>query len=101
MYAVIQVGKHQYKVQAGQKLSVEKIEAEIGSEITFTDVVALSDGQNMKTGTGLKASVVAVVEAQAKDPKVHVFKRKPRKSYKRSVGHRQPRTDLIVTRIEG
>lgn len=101
MYAVIQIGNHQYKVEKNKEINIEKINAEVGSEIRFENIVAISDGTSLKLGAQVKGSVVGVIKDQAKEKKILVFKRKVRKSYKRTIGHRQPVTKVLVTQIEG
>ena len=101
MYAIIQVGKHQYRAETGQSLSVEKIDGEVGSKVTFNNVLAVGSGENLRIGKELKASVSATIKAQEKDKKIVVYKKKRRKGYERTQGHRQLRTILEITDIAG
>lgn len=103
MYAVIETGGKQLKVEKGSTIYVEKLEVEEGSKYTFDKVVLVKDG-SLKIGspyvTG--ASVVCKVEKQGKQKKITIFKYKPKKgSTRRKQGHRQPYTKLIVESING
>ena len=102
MYAVIQTGGKQYRVQQGESLRVEKLDAEKGSTITFEQVL-LVGGESTKVGKpfvqGAKVTAQVVVHDKAK--KIIVFKFRRRKNYRRKYGHRQPFTELKITGIEG
>lgn len=101
MYAVIKTGGKQYKVAAGDLLRVEKLEGEAGQSIAFDQVLMLDDAGNVTIGAPLVAgaSVTAEIIAQARDPKILVFKKKRRHKYRRKNGHRQLQTVLRVTGI--
>lgn len=102
MYAIIKTGGKQYKVEEGTNLVVEKIdEAEAGQEVVLNEVLLLVDGEKVTIGKPVVegASVVAKVIAQKRAPKVLVFKRKPKKGYKKMRGHRQYVTELGITKI--
>jgi large subunit ribosomal protein L21 len=98
MYAVIKTGGKQYKVAAGEKIKVEQIAADVGQEITIDQVLAVGDGADLKLGSPLVAgaSVKATVVAQGKHDKVHIFKMRRRKHYRKSQGHRQTFTELQI-----
>ena len=98
MYAVIRTGGKQYKVAAGEKIKVEQIAADVGQEITIDQVLAVGDGADLKVGSPLVvgASVTATVVAQGKHDKVHIFKMRRRKHYRKSQGHRQAFTALQI-----
>ena len=100
MYAIIETGGKQVKVEVGSKIYVEKLDAEVGSEVTF-DKVLLVGGESTKVGSPLVegATVVAKVEKQGKEKKVIVFKYKSKANYRRKTGHRQPYTCLTITAI--
>jgi large subunit ribosomal protein L21 len=100
MYAVIKTGGKQYRVASGDKLKVEKLAGEIGSEIVLDQVLAVGEGENLSLGNPLVsgASVTATVVAHGRGDKVHVFKMRRRKHYKKSQGHRQSFTEI---RIDG
>lgn len=102
MYAVFKTGGQQFKVSAGQKLRVPKIEGEAGSKINF-DHVLLVGGDSLKVGTPevAGASVEATIKEQVRNPKVTVFKYKRRKNYKRKKGHKQPMTVIEISSIKG
>ena len=100
MYAIILSGGKQLKVEVGQKIYVEKLDVEAGKEYTFDKVLLVAD-KTVKTGTPYVegANVVAKVEKQGLDKKIHVFKYKAKNNYRRSMGHRQPYTCLTITSI--
>ena len=102
MYAVLTTGGKQYRVQEGDVLFVEKLNAEVDSTVELTEVLAVSNGDALKVGTPVVegAKVVAKVLAQGKAKKVTVFKYKRKKDYRRKNGHRQPYTKLVVEKIE-
>lgn len=101
MYAVIETGGKQYKVQEGDVLFVEKIDAEDGSTVTFDKVLAVSNEGNVTFGKPLveNASVSAKVIGQGKDKKIIVFKFKPKKNFRKKTGHRQPYTKVQIEKI--
>lgn len=102
MYAVIASGGKQYRVEEGQTLRVEKIDGDVGSEVSFDNVLMFSDGDNVKIGrpTLADVSVRGQIVAQGKDKKVLVFKYKRRKRYRRTQGHRQPFTAIRIDSID-
>ncbi len=101
MYAVIETGGKQYKVQEGDVVFVEKLEAGDGTIVTFDKVLAVSNEGNVTFGKPLleNASVSAKVLGQGKDKKVIVFKYKPKKGYRNKTGHRQPYTKVQIDKI--
>ena len=101
MYAVVKTGGKQYRVSAGEKLKVEKLAAEVGQEIVLDQVLAVADGDTLKTGTPLVAGakVTAKVIAQGRGEKVHIFKLRRRKHYRKSQGHRQSYTEIEILGI--
>jgi len=100
MYAVIETGGKQLKVEAGDTIYVEKLDVEEGAEYTF-DKVLYVGGDTTKIGTPYLegATVTAEVVAQGKEKKVTVYKYKPKKHYHKKQGHRQPFTKLTVKEI--
>jgi len=101
MYAVIKTGGKQYRVQEGDHLRVEKLDAEIGSEITFDDVLMVGEGAAIKAGSEASgASVTAVVTESGRGQKIVVFKKRRRKNYRLTKGHRQSFTALRITSIK-
>lgn len=98
MKAIFTTGGKQYYVTEGDVIYVEKLDAEAGKDVTFTDVLFV-DG---KAGTPYVsgAKVVCNVEKHGKQKKIVVFKYKPKKKYRNKQGHRQPYTKLVVKKIE-
>ena len=101
MFAVIRTGGKQYRVQPDQVLKVEKLEAEAGSSITFTDVLAVGGEGGLTIGAPnvAGATVVATVIAQDRLDTVIIFKKRRRQNSRRKNGHRQPVTVLRVSAI--
>ena len=101
MYAVIKTGGKQYKVDAGEKIKVEQIAADVGQEIVIDQVLAVGDGETLMIGTPLVsgASITATVLAQGKHDKVRIFKMRRRKHYQKHGGHRQTYTELLIGAI--
>jgi large subunit ribosomal protein L21 len=101
MYAVIKSGGKQYKVTEGETLTVEKLAAETGAEVTFEDVLCVgSDTETVADAKVLeKATVKATVVEQFKDDKILVFKYKAKKGYKKMQGHRQNLTKVKIESI--
>ena len=101
MYAIIETGGKQIKVEVGSKIYVEKLDVVTGSVYTFDKVLLVSDDNSAKVGTPYVAgaSVTAKVEKQGKEKKILVFKYKSKANYRRKQGHRQPYTCLTVEAI--
>ncbi|TDT69176.1 LSU ribosomal protein L21P [Hypnocyclicus thermotrophus] len=102
MYAVIKTGGKQYKVAAGDKIRVEKINAELNQEVELNEVLLVANEGEIKVGKPFVegAKVVATVVAQGKGKKVINFKYKPKKASARKMGHRQLFTQLEIKSIE-
>jgi len=102
MYAIIETGGKQYKVQEGDVLYVEKLDAGEGETVKFDRVLAVSKDSGLVVGAPLVsgASVSAKVEKQGKGRKIIVFKYKAKKNYRRKQGHRQPYTKVVIEKIE-
>mgnify|MGYP001235172294 FL=1 len=102
MYAVVETGGKQYKVKSGDTLRVEKLEGEVGSEITLDKVLLAGEGDSVKTGAPYVsgASVTAKIVEQHRTRKVIVFKYKRRKGYRVKRGHRQHYTALRIGDIK-
>lgn len=99
MYAIIENGGKQYRVQEGDVVKVEKLNAEVGAEVTF-NVVMISDGNGIKVGADVaNAKVTATVEKQDKYKKIIVFKYKAKKNERKKQGHRQPFTAVKIAKI--
>jgi large subunit ribosomal protein L21 len=101
MFAVIRTGGKQYRVQPDQVLKVEKLEAEAGGTITFTDVLAVGGEGSLTIGapTVAGATVTATVIAQDRLEKIIIFKKRRRQNSRRKNGHRQNVTVLRVSAI--
>ncbi|WP_160685715.1 50S ribosomal protein L21 [Clostridium sp. C2-6-12] len=102
MYAVLATGGKQYRVQEGDVIYVEKLNADVDSTVELNEVLAVGTEDGIKVGTPVVegAKVVAKVAAQGKAKKVVVFKYKSKKDYRRKNGHRQPYTKLVIEKIE-
>lgn len=100
MYAIIETGGKQIKVEAGQEIYVEKLGMEADEVVTF-DKVLFVGGEMVKVGapTVAGATVTAKVVKEGKQKKIVVFKLKAKKNYRRKQGHRQPYTKLVVESI--
>ena len=100
MYAIIATGGKQYRVSEGDKIYIEKIDAEVGSTVSF-DVLLVENNGDVKVGTpvveGVK--VEGKVVGQVRGDKIIVFKYKAKKNYRRKQGHRQPYTKVEITKI--
>lgn len=102
MYAVVKTGGKQFRVQEGDVIYVEKLEAEVDSTVELTEVLAVAKDGGITVGSPVVegAKVIAKVVAQGKAKKVIVFKYKAKKDYRRKAGHRQPYTKLTIEKIE-
>ncbi|HJF47957.1 MAG: 50S ribosomal protein L21 [Limosilactobacillus oris] len=100
MYAIIVTGGKQYKVEEGQAIFVEKLDAKQGDKVTFDKVILVS-GDDTKIGTPFVdgAAVEGTVEKQGKEKKVVTFKYKPKKHTHTKQGHRQPYTKVTIDKI--
>lgn len=100
-YAVIATGGKQYRVQVGDKLTVERLTAEAGSDITLDQVLLVGGNGETRIGTPVVegATVTATVDEHDRGEKIVVFKFKKRKRYRRRTGHRQALTRLTITGI--
>ncbi len=101
MYAIIKTGGKQYRITTGQTLKVESLDAEVGSQVTLSEVLALSDGNELKVGAPFVegASVTATVVSHGRHDKVRIFKMRRRKHSIKSAGHRQNYTELKIETI--
>jgi large subunit ribosomal protein L21 len=102
MYAIVKTGGKQLKVSKGDKITVDRIDAEVGKKVTLEDVLLVNDGGKLTVGAPLVsgAKVTAKVAEQTRGKKVIVFKKKRRQNYRRKKGHRQDFTVLTVESIE-
>jgi large subunit ribosomal protein L21 len=101
MFAVIKTGGKQYRVAAGDKVRVEKLPADVGSEVVLDQVLMVGEGAAVRVGAPLVAgaAVKATVVEHGKGDKVSIFKLRRRKHYKKSQGHRQQYTEIQITGI--
>ena len=102
MYAIIKTGGKQVKVAPGQTFRAERLEGRIGDDVTINDVLLVADGEQIKVGQPLLAGaqVKARIVEQHRAKKIMVFKKKRRKGYRRTRGHRQHYTALKVHEIK-
>ncbi len=103
MYAVIETGGKQYRVQNGDRISVEKLNIEDGGKVVFDKVLVCGNGSDIKVGTPYLDAVTVegeVVES-GKGKKVVIFKYKAKKDYRKKQGHRQPYTMVEIKAIDG
>ncbi|HIU06871.1 MAG TPA: 50S ribosomal protein L21 [Candidatus Onthoplasma faecigallinarum] len=100
MYAIVNISGRQYKVEAGQTITVDRLNAEIGEELSFP-VLMTVDGSKVKTGSPVIKDVVAKVKvlSHVQDKKITVFKYKAKKNERKKQGHRQPYTKITVESI--
>ncbi|WP_070120805.1 50S ribosomal protein L21 [Bacillus marinisedimentorum] len=102
MYAIIETGGKQVRVEEGQEVYVEKLDVNEGETVTF-DRVLMVGGDDVKVGSPVVdgATVTAKVEKHGRAKKLTVFKYKPKKNYRRKQGHRQPYTKVVIDKING
>lgn len=103
MYAIIETGGKQYKVSEGDVIKVEKLNVEAGSNYVFNNILAIGNGSDIKIGAPAVdgTSVEASVIGNGKAKKVIVYKYKPKKTFHKKKGHRQPFTELKIEKING
>ena len=101
MYAIIKTGGKQYRVAAGDMLKVETLNAEVGSQVTLSEVLAVSDGNELKVGAPFVegASVTATVVSHGRLDMVRIFMMRRRKHSIKSACHRQNYTELKIESI--
>ena len=102
MFAIVNIKGKQYRVSENDKIFVPKLKEEVGSKVSFSDVLMFSnDDKSFKIGApNLSMKVGATVLGHTKDDKVVVFKKKRRKGYKRTKGHRQQYTEIEINSIK-
>ncbi|HEU4935533.1 MAG TPA: 50S ribosomal protein L21 [Vicinamibacterales bacterium] len=102
VFAIIQAGGRQVKVNPGSVVTIDRVDAEVGKEITFEQVLFLEkDGGEVLAGAPFvaNAKVVGVVDGEARGPKIRVFRKKRRKGFRKTRGHRSTYTRVRVTDI--
>jgi len=102
VFAVVKTGGKQYVVKPGDRLKVEKIEGKPGDLVELKEVLLVNQEGDLKVGEPLldSASVTAEIVEQGRAPKIIVFKKRPKKGYKRKKGHRQYFTTLEIKEIK-
>lgn len=101
MYAVIFTGGKQYRVSAGQTLKLEKLEADVGAQINFDQVLMVGEGEQVKLGAPYLngGKVSAEVVSHGRHDKIHIIKFRRRKHHRKQMGHRQYYTQVKITAI--
>ena len=101
MFAVLKTGGKQYKVAQGDVIQVEKLEGNVGDKVTLDQVLMIGEEDKVDVGAPLLdgTTVIGEIIDQIKGPKIIVFKKKRRKKYRRTNGHRQLITHLKITDI--
>ncbi len=102
MYAIVEVGGHQYKVEKDQKLYVNRLDKEEGKDLELENILLYADNDNIKVGKPIVegVKVKAKVLSHVKADKVLVFKKKRRKGYQKLNGHRQPLTQIQIEELK-
>ena len=102
MYAVVRTGGKQHRVVKGERLKVEKLEGEVGADVELADVLLVGGEGEPKIGqpTVEGAVVTAKIVTQGRGDKIRVFKKQRRLGYHKTIGHRQPFTELEITGIQ-
>ena len=103
MYAVVKTGGKQYRITPGEKVKVEQIAADVGSEVVLDQVLMVGEGDSVRLGqpTLAGATVKATVVGHGRADKVEIFKMRRRKHYQKHQGHRQAYTELKIDSITG
>ena len=101
MYAIIESGGKQYRVEPGAVVALERIPGDVGSQVELDRVLLISDGSTVQVGkpTLSGAKVISEIVAQTRGEKIDVFKFKKRKKYRRKTGHRQELTKVRIAEI--
>jgi large subunit ribosomal protein L21 len=103
VYAIVRSGGKQYRVEPGDTVRLDRLEAGVGSTVTLGDVLLVGGEGELRVGTPRleNAAVVGTVVEEGRDAKIRVFKFKRRKHYRRTRGHRQAFTAVRIERVEG
>ena len=100
MFAIVTIAGQQFKVRSGQEIFVHRLAGNVGDKLSFSEVLMTGGGDNnFKVGAGLSASIEAEIVDHLKGDKVIVFKKKRRKGYQKSNGHRQCLTRIRIGAI--
>ncbi|MBL0310725.1 MAG: 50S ribosomal protein L21 [Bacteroidetes bacterium] len=101
MYAIVEIAGQQFKAEAGKKLYVHRLEGNVGDKVSFDRVLLIEEGGNVKVGkptvSGVKVN--ATIVDHMKDDKVLIYKKKRRKTYEKTQGHRQSLTQIAIESI--
>lgn len=101
-YAVIVTGGKQHRVMEGERLRVEKLEAEVGSTVEFDQVLLVGSGEGVRIGEAVNgAKVTATITSHGRADKIRIIKFRRRKHHRKSMGHRQHYTEIQITGIAG
>jgi large subunit ribosomal protein L21 len=103
VYAIIESGGHQLRVEEGNVVTVDRLDAQVGDEISFNRVLFVEEGVGrLSAGTPYisGASVTGLVDAQTRGPKIRVFRKRRRKAWRRTLGHRSELTSVRIVRID-
>lgn len=102
-YAIVRTGGKQHRVQAGERLKVDRLEGDVGAKVTLSEVLLIGGEGAIKIGRPqvAGASVTATIVSQARGQKIRVFKRRKRKGFHKTIGHRQDFTEIEITGIAG
>ncbi len=103
MFAIIESGGRQLRVEEGAVVTVDHLACDVGETVTFDRVLLLDGNGTTAAGTPFieRARVTGVVDSQTRGPKVRVFRKRRRKAWRRTLGHRTAQTRVRITRIEG
>lgn len=103
MYAVIESGSKQFTVKEGDKLKLEKLEGDVGSNVQFDKILLVSNGDAVQIGKPYVsgAKVTASIVSQGRHPKITIVKFRRRKHHKKQMGHRQYFTEVQIEKIAG
>ena len=101
MYAVIVTGGKQYRVMQGEILRIEKLEAEVGADVSFDQVLLVGQGDSITVGAPViaGASVAATIKRHGRADKIRIVKFRRRKHHRKEMGHRQHFTEIEITGI--
>lgn len=102
-YAIVRTGGKQHRVQQGERLKVDKLEGNVGTEVELGDVLLLGGEGDAQVGQPLisGAKVMVKIVTQGRGQKIRVFKRRKRKGFHKTIGHRQYFTEIEITQIAG
>ncbi|RYF03637.1 MAG: 50S ribosomal protein L21 [Deltaproteobacteria bacterium] len=102
-YAIVRTGGKQHRVQQGERLKVDRLEGDVGAELVLGEILLLGGNGEATVGTPLVsgAQVTAKIVTQGRGAKIRVFKRRKRKGFHKTIGHRQYFTEIEITQIPG